>query len=58
MIMDWQFMVGFSAVFWATYHFFGAMKNYRQERELTRMLRQIGDINTKLDEHERIKRIK
>lgn len=56
--MDWQFMVGFSAVFWATYHLFGAIKNHRQERELTRMLRQLGDINSKLDESERLKRIK
>lgn len=56
--MDWLDMMGFSAVFWATYHFFGAIKNYQQERDLTRMLRKLGDINSKLDEQEKLKRIK
>lgn len=56
--MDWQEIVGFSAVFWATYHLFGAIKNWRQDRDVHRILRQIGDLNSKLDEHEKIKRIK
>jgi hypothetical protein len=51
-------MLGFSAVFWATYHLFGAIKNYRQEKDITRMLRNLSDINSKLDEHEKVKRIK
>jgi len=56
--MDWQDMVGFSAVFWATHHLFQAIKHYRQERDITRMLRNLSDINGKLDDVDRVKRIK
>ena len=62
--MDWQQMIVFSVVFWATYHLLNVVKDYQRNKELTRMLRDMNTLSDKIERKyaangdETLKRIK
>lgn len=59
--MDWQTMVVFSVVFWSTFHFSNAIRDWRKEKELHRILRDMDTLSAKIDNvknDDKIKRVK
>lgn len=47
--MDWQQMIVFSVVFWATYHLSNVVKDYQRAKDLTRLLRDMDKLGAKID---------
>ena len=56
--MDWQTIITFSICFWGTYHLLNSVKDWRNHRDLARILRDMDNLAAKIEDKKSVRRVK